>query len=142
MNESQEQYDAMVKMNALHRQKVALCQRKAEIQAALSAFTAEVRGKRVQAGRYEHVCREQVGLKNELAGIERQLGELVQNIRDLSIESKVPAKDAGTGRSVIPVLVGLRDEYEAFAADATRVSSMRRMAAEFGMKLTRIIREL
>ena len=142
MSDSKAKHEAMVKVNALHRQKSALCQRKAEIQTELSALTAEVRGKRVAQRRYDAVCREQEWLKTELAGIERQVIALASEIRELSVEANAPAEDADAKRGVIPVLVALRDEYEAFAADATRVSSMRRMAAEFSMKLTRIIREL
>lgn len=142
MSESKAKHEAMVKVNALHRQKAALCQRKAEIQTELSALTAEVRGKRVAPRRYDAVCREQEELKTELAGIERQVIALASEIRELSVEANAPADDSGAKRGVIPVLVALRDEYEAFAADATRVSSMRRMAAEFSMKLTRIIRDL
>jgi uncharacterized protein YdaU (DUF1376 family) len=143
VSDSKTKHDAMVKVNGLHRQKAALCQRKAEIQTQLSALTAEVRGKRVAPRRYEGVCREQEDLKSELAGIERQVIALTSEIRELSVEANAPDKDAPPNRKVIiPVLVALRDEYEAFAADGTRVSSMRRMAAEFSMKLTRIIREM
>jgi hypothetical protein len=42
-------------------------------------------------------------------------------------------------KRVVESLVNLRDEYTRFAADHTRVSSMRRMAAMFTMKITDII---
>lgn len=142
MTESQDQHAAMVRVTELHRQKSAVCQRKAEIQAALAALTSEVRGKHVAPRRYDAVCREQDALKSELAGIERQIIALAHEIRIASLEANAPSDDTPTRKAAIPTLVALRDEYEAFAADATRVSSMRRMASEFTMKLTRIIREL
>ena len=142
MSNNKMKHETTLKINALHSQKSTLCQRKAEIQKELSALTAQVRGKRVSPSHYDNVCREQEGLKTELAGIERQVIELASEIRELSIEANAPHEGSDAKRGVIPVLVELRDEYEAFAADATRVSSMRRMAAEFSMKLTRIIREL
>lgn len=49
--------------------------------------------------------------------------------------------DPEAKRDLVTKLVALRNEYEEFAADHSRVSSRRQMAAEFSMKLGRIIRQ-
>lgn len=47
---------------------------------------------------------------------------------------------AGDKKSVIEAMVSLRQHYQDFAADTTRVRSKRDMAAEFVVKLSEIIR--
>ncbi len=48
---------------------------------------------------------------------------------------------ANKQKPVVESLVALREEYQVFCADNSRVASMRRMAAEFVLKLNAIIRE-
>jgi hypothetical protein len=43
--------------------------------------------------------------------------------------------------SIVRRLISLREEYQLFAADATRVGSMKQMAAQFVVKLNKIIRD-
>lgn len=79
-----------------------------------------------------------------LQGIEQQLSDLNAEISSTAAETPSDKKQTGVDvagqRPIVHELVELREHYEAFAADPTRVSSTRIMAAEFTGKLTQIIR--
>lgn len=134
-------YNYEIEINELNKQKSILCQRKIEIQAELSAWNNKIKGKHLKSKMYDSVCQNQQSLKDELVGIEKQLIGLSSEMRDLNTLKENPDVKNNNRLGIIRILVALRDEYESFAADATRVSSMRRMAAEFSVKLTKIIKE-
>lgn len=93
---------------------------------------------------YQDKQRERNALVSALQGIEQQIGDLNSEISTLASTPPSDAKnktvDVAGQRPIVQELVELRDRYEQFAADATRVSSTRIMAAEFTGKLTQIIR--
>lgn len=73
--------------------------------------------------------------------LEMQAGEIQSEIARISIEKMKPsAAPPKADSDVVSQLVAMRDYYQNFSADATRVSSTRIMAAEFVGKLNPIIR--
>ncbi len=81
--------------------------------------------------------------KNDLV---RQLQEIESQIADVNSRRHMAAKSekqegGDNDKSHVRKLAELRDEYQAFAADATRSPTMRRMASEFVVRLNPIIRQ-
>lgn len=126
----------------LAKQKADLSIRKIEIQSELSQLNAQLKGHHIPASKYAAISKLQKDLKGELVGIERQIISISLELREIADSNFAKNITDKAEKPILPVLVALRDEYEVFASDATRVASMRRMASEFAVKLTRIIRDL
>lgn len=119
---------------------------KKQCELKLFQLSSEVRGKRVSQSRYQYICQEQQKTKQSIYEIEEQLAKNKVRLREIArnhdSEKMVFLSSAGPGgviRPIIEELVAVRDWYQSFAADNTRVSSMRMMAAEFVSKMTPII---
>lgn len=86
---------------------------------------------------------------NAILKIEQAMGPLKARIAEIRAlishseqeqrngESQVPQQGAS---EIVKMLVAVRQEYQDFAADRTRVASMRQMAAEFALKINPIVR--
>lgn len=138
------------------RAKGDIITQKNELQAKMTALNNEVRtGGRMPNRHYQQLCDEQTLVVRQIGEVERFIGNTNLKIQELSNlehekykELKVSsATDEEPNQdSVIEVrllvrdLAALRQSYQDFAADSTRVSSMRQMAAEFVVKLNPIIR--
>lgn len=93
---------------------------------------------------YHGICCKQGQLRSEKKGYEKTLLELKVQFQKLSME-----KDALNRKlKFFPLsktketLIEMRDKYTSFAADSTRVSSMRSMAAKFVEEILSIIKTL
>ena len=107
----------------------------------LAILNSQVRGNRMNKDAYRELCDKQADLKLGITDLREQAMGMKNEIRRKSAEKNIPVELPPTGGSpIIPALVALRDHYEAFGSDATRVASMRRMASEFCMELSRIIK--
>ena len=86
--------------------------------------------------------RELINLISETDGKITDVNAQIASIASTTAsDKKQPDRvDIAGQRPIVEELVALRDGYESFAADATRVSSTRIMAAEFTRELTKIIR--
>ena len=110
-------------------------------------------GGRLPHDKYRQCCDSQNTHAKAIMHIESELFKVKSRLREIANEQfdeKKRRKDlaktvASTQQSapeknIITELVCLRQAYQDFAADATRVSSMRQMAADFVLKLNPIIK--
>ena len=121
---------------------------KRELENKLIAVKNIVRtGGRMANEKYKQCCDTQKKYSADILKIERELSDIKMKLRQISVYD-VAEKKAGkptepqpsVPRDFVVSLVDLRSEYQRFAADMTRVSSMRQMAAEFALKLNPIIK--
>lgn len=130
-------------LNLIEEERSKLVSEKRDIEAKLLAIKNLIRSSgRMSTDKYTETCHAQNGYMKRMAQIERQLGELKTRKGRLHFEhngSNHRPKDP-VSPDVIRSLSALRDEYQQFAADKSRVGSMRQMAAEFVLKLNPIIR--
>ncbi len=133
----------------------SLKSRRHELVKAKNEFVAELQQVKssLKLPAQEHVRKMQLKRQAELvSALARADAEFVQingRMRTLNvilsngIQPPAECVDGGqSSSSPIRELAALRDEYASFAADKTRVSSMRAMAAQFALELTPIIRAL
>lgn len=134
----------------IREKKDALKLSKMELQARLAYLKNEIRSSgRMAHSHYKQCCDDQrlyvrqlVEVEKQIIPLNRELQRLCQLEHSTYAEQKSNA-EAGDSFEVQPMvtqLVALRQSYQDFAADPTRVSSMRQMAAEFVLRLNPIIR--
>lgn len=86
-------------------------------------------------------------IEKQMAPIKKRLREIeeiesrfqIANGQPVTHESPVASSESPLKKTVVE-LVALRQNYQDFAADGTRIASMRQMAAEFVLKLNPIIK--
>lgn len=92
-------------------------------------------------GHSRETADERVKLCTMFNDVEQKIQAVNEKLRNISVAKRelsvIPPE-----KSLIRELVALRDDYQQFAADKTRVSSLRVMATEFVIKLNPIIRKL
>lgn len=152
----------------LRREKDELIVKKRDLETTLASVTGEFRyfqGRRVPDHKYADIVSRQTRLKNNIRDIEAKCAEVSGGLRDVAekqfrasasrkraihasaeenprqgavIVSVPTATDFK--RECVEKIVSLSAYYQEFAADATRISSKRQMAAEFANKLNPIIK--
>ena len=144
---------------SIHREREIYVNRKNGIQDALSTVRTKVRtGGHMDDGVYRSLCNEQQRLIKELRKCEKELQPFRVRMMELSqrkneIHAERRAMNGGemkghrtelaeAAKQFNTQLLELRAKYLDFAKDASRVSSMRRMASEFVDDLTRILRDV
>lgn len=140
----------------LLEKKNALTIAKVDIQAKLSALRNRLRlqGRLLPKLEYTQICQRQDQLKKKIVEIEKEIAPIKNRMTEIGnaehlfhAQQEKEQMEASRGLEVFasPVivqeLVSLRQQYQEFAADLTRVSSMRQMAADFVIKLSRIIKD-
>lgn len=132
-----------------HDKKSQLITRKMEIQTRLTEILSKIRcGGRLPHNLYASLCNEQVKLKSELNNIEQQIAAINAELRKEcelkwtpeQKQERALKRDLNKTGQVIQKLNEVREIYQAFAEDNTRISSMRLMASEFVGHLNRVIR--
>jgi hypothetical protein len=137
-------------LDRLLAQRDELVEKKQEQQTALTLIKNQVRGQRLSPEKYRMCLQGQSRRVEKLELIEKEIRAIKGRIRELTtIESerrKAHAEDKDEGGSssadcmrLLDLVAEVRDEYRRFSADATRVSSMRRCAAEFANKLDEVM---
>lgn len=127
--------------------KSQLVAEKQEAQVELTSLRNAVRsGGRMPGHKYKEVCDAQNEQCRKLAEAERGIAEINQELVRLQLEDKHDwvsrhSNDLPPDPGIVKELVALRQKYHDFAADSTRVSSMRQMAAEFANALNPVIRK-
>ena len=96
-------------------------------------------------GEYNKILTNQVKYRQAVIDLERTLGPIKNRlieIADDDFEKKhaLPV-EISADPTMVRAVVELRQHYQEFAADGTRVGSMRQMAAEFVLKLNEIIKQ-
>lgn len=128
-----------------------LAGKKREHEAELMILKHQVRGKRLPEKQYRQLCDIQSTRLKQIQEIEQEIRKVKARLRELNdIESKryhaanhqtaTPEVTADRQLELLYSVSEIRDEYRQFSADPTRVSSMRRAAAEFANKLDDLLR--
>ena len=122
--------------------KEPLVDRKKEIELELSELNQQVRGLHLEDEDYAKVVKRQTEIKREkllleqgIMKIKRELNSVNQEIDKARLQSKKAPNDA-----IHQSLVDLRDKYMSFAADTTRVSSMRAMSSKFVEEIQSVLK--
>lgn len=137
---------------ALFTEKQRLIQEKKQVELSMVKSKNIVRSSgRLPNNQYRALCDTQNQHATELTRVEGQLGVIKRRLTEIAeIEFRdrqergitgiqLRQSDSHSDRPLVSELTDLRKHYQDFAADATRVSSMRQMAAEFVVKLNPII---
>ena len=127
-----------------------LSEKKQEQQTALTLIKKQVRGQRLSPEKYKMCLNGRNRRVENLQGIEKEIRVVKGRIRELTtlenqrFKKHIEEKDElhsppADCLRLLDLVAGVRDEYRRFSADATRVSSMRRCAAEFANKLDEVM---
>jgi hypothetical protein len=103
---------------------------------------------RMENSKYKQCCDAQSKHIKAIAKIEEQLAPIKHDIKELyvrefedrQISLEVRAVETAKLKQTVQALVETREYYQRFAADHTRVSSMRQMGAEFILRINDIIK--
>jgi hypothetical protein len=131
----------------LQRKRSILALSKREHETKLIAVKNVVRsGGRLSSDKYKQCCDSQNAHSRAIMQIERQLAPIKDRLREIAdaefIDRNEICEQHANGEPLCTILedvILLQQQYQSFAADGTRVASMRQMAAEFALKLNPII---
>lgn len=132
-------------LRELENKRTPLVDRKKEIELELSEINNKIRvGGYLDQNEYAKICERQDFVKREKYKIEQQILGIKRMIREKNGEKdKITLQGKKIGNSEIKSsLIELRDKYMAFAADTTRVSSMRAMSSKFVEEIQAILKTL
>mgnify|MGYP002132211759 FL=1 len=144
-----------LQISELKTKKNALSLGRKPIEAELSQLAGRVRSANTHKTRltpeeYRQICGRQQKLKRKLAEIEVAINPLSSEIRRLCAEEDILRASCGMSISGVGEqssgdgdlakrLADIRDRWQQFAGDQTRVSSMRVMAAQFADDLNAVL---
>jgi len=125
-----------------------LSSEKADIQSKLSAIKNLIRSSGMMPReKYKQCCDSQTELLRKMASVERRLSEIKNRKTQVNLVAFAPKTEQEKAEkrnwdspTVITELCSLRQEYQEFSADGSRISSKRQMASEFVIKLNGIIK--
>lgn len=136
----------------LKNKKGALSIKKKPMEAELAQLAARVRSSNSHRARltpeeYRQICGRQSTLKRKIAELEVEMSPISAEIRALCAHEDVIRASHGLqiggtreyssgDADVVQRVIAIRDEWQQFAGDQTRVNSMRIMAAQFAEDLT------
>lgn len=132
-------------VNELQNKKSEVVAKKQETEMKLSNINNSIRGRgMLPAHQYKFLCDQQDQLKRAKNAFDQEIQLLNIEIRKKNSLKDRLKMEQGTqvSGSVVTQLTHLKNHYINFAADGSRVASMRKMAAEFAEKLEDIITEL
>jgi hypothetical protein len=135
------------KRSQLSTERTKLVVEKQQIQAKLTAIKNLVRSSgRMPHEKYRQCCEAQTNYLKQLSEIEQRFAAANDQLTQLAVEMSAPkSPEEKKSRNwdsptVITELCSLRQEYQEFSADGSRISSKRQMASEFVLKLNGIIK--
>lgn len=131
------------KRNDIEETRKPLIERKKEIELLLSEYTNKVKGRVLPQEEYEHICNEQAKLKREKFEVEKKVATIKEELRKLKSDIDCISLDIKrTSEEAKDFILEVRDKYLSFAADTTRVSSMRAMASKFVEELQYLLSKI
>jgi hypothetical protein len=135
--------------------KYELVNEKKQHEAEMAQIKNKIRGRLLPQEKYRQCCDVQQRKIQQIGIIERELSAIKVRLREIANNEaqRWDGKKKEDGNQLVPNapkagdrffdflfdVSAIRDEYRRFSADATRVSSMRRTAAEFANKLDDVI---
>lgn len=141
-------------MTTLLNRKDELVMEKKQHEAAMLTIKNQIRTKVLPAKQYKQCCEGQAKRIKQINYIEAEIRAIKVRLRQLSdaesqrfakikSESKESAdihmQSQGTVHDLLFHVAEIRDDYRRFSADGTRISSMRRNAAEFANRLDELL---
>lgn len=127
----------------LRSERQKLVERKQEIELEIGNYNSQVRGKHLPEQEYENICRWQSALKREKLDIEKKLADTKSVLQKKELEKdNLSLNIKKVNEEAKQHILEIRDKYMSFAADTTRVSSMRAMASKFSEELTFIMTKM
>lgn len=121
-----------------------LITRKQEIELELSTHLRRIKTETLDNDEYRDICKSQNTLGREKLEIERKLSSLKEDGRKLQEDEHrifIDLKRIPDGKAK-QTMLEIRDKYMSFAADTTRVSSMRAMASRFVEEIQLILTDM
>ena len=129
--------------------------KKMDIQTKLMAIRNNIRRKGIMPkSEYDKILKTQERYKKDVVEVEKELVPIRNRLVEIANAEHLAYAQRWTEKAeankwmevfaspvIVQDLVSLRQHYQEFAADLTRVSSMRQMAADFVLKLSRIIKD-
>ena len=134
--------DIEKQVNRLSLDADSLARARAVIAEELQKIKERCSGRMLPPSQYQVLQSKRTRLVADMNANLSSLQDIKAKIRLLSLNKEECRISGGTSipDATVSELVSLRDEYQAFSADLSRVNSMRKMAAEFAMRLTKLIR--
>lgn len=118
--------------------------KKVKIQDELAALKRERKQLNPASDKAQEITRQRAKMKTEAQGYELEILEINNEMKNkrmllIEVENYLRVNDTKLDDKVAASLTRLKDKYSRFAADHTRISSMKTMAAEFVQELEAII---
>lgn len=125
--------------------KAELVDMKRQEEQSLFVLKNMVRTGRLTPAKYNEVCASQFKHMKQVRIIEKELGEIKAKLNAMVLLERAQLETVYDNLTAPPnetlqAIVDLRNQYQAFSADVTRIASMRTMAADFAIKLAAVIR--
>lgn len=155
MDQTNEQLEAEVQALVVERTRLGLEMTRHQNEMATIKNAIRSSGRYgLPASKYRQLCSEQTSRQKAMADLLEQINTIKARLANIHL-AKVTAprvvkftSEEGSEENVatskpdtVRALAVLRDDYQKFAADKSRVASMRQMAAEFVLKLNPIIKD-
>lgn len=137
--------DIELSINNLIQQKEKLIFDKKEIELKNSVINNQIRsGGRMHEVKYKRLCDQQTKLKKDSFAVEKSISDLsIEIMKKSTLREQIKSELKNKKKiDVKEKLTEMRDYYINFAADKTRVSSIRAAAAEFAEKLEGLIKSI
>lgn len=132
--------NAILKLN---QSRDVLVAQKKELDNQFFDIKRKISGKWLPGDEYDKLTKMQYDLRNQMLPIERGLAENKRQLREKNalLDEYRLSKEDNVKIPMLEALESLKANYLDFAADRSRVSSMRAMAAEFADQLDTLIKK-
>lgn len=133
-------------MAQLKSERAGLIQAKSGLETQLAEIKARC-STRLPQYEYHRLQQERTELVRQMGNIQSRFGAINEEISKLALEENAANQARRADRAadapsdLVSALSALRQEYQEFSADTSRISSMRAMASEFVLKLNPIIKK-
>ncbi len=135
----------MATVSDLHAKRAKLVEEKSKVTKAIMDINHYLlatipRSEYIKATDKKHL------LVRSIQDLEAQIAKLNSELLSASQAEVLASKSEKAATNdkdvtIVRQIIEMRDHYQAFAADATRSPTMRRMASEFSLKLTPVIKQ-
>ena len=138
-------HDLDIAISSLEQQRAAVVIKKKELEIAGATLKNQIRqNKKLPPLEYKAICKKQDQCRRDILATEIEMNKFQDQIsKKISLREAIRHELRVEAYTDVPSkLTAIRDYYINFAADRTRVASMRAMAAEFAEKLEVIIKTI
>lgn len=137
-----DQHDIQRSIIDMQAKRSALGTKKQHIQAELNKLKGMLPHFKQGDLTFDDIVKRRKELTAEVIEIDKDISDLKHFIKKRqALKEEVKTLEAPEMKAVQADLTALRDRYLKFAADKTRISSMRQMSAEFAEELTLVLKK-